>query len=288
MSQRENFEFHFFLTLVLTLILIKCVIFLIYKQDSEMFKVKLKNLPPIHYQTKYKSELQQKIETQKDRIKLITEEIYFEQHKKDLHNLCHMKHYLLMNDKGRLGNQLSEYACLYAFTKLYNISTAMSTHQRDYLKQIFPKVSLPVYENTTGCWANTTCQLQNIFTFMNLQKFAFAQCPRKNVFINGYPIVVNLFHQFWNVLMEEEFSFEKVITNQVNEYLNEIKIKHFGIPNDDVQLVGIHVRRGDYEDYVQQRKPHGGYFFSKFYFQNAMNYFRYIYRIIFYINRYDQ
>ena len=91
-----------------------------------------------------------------------------------------------------------------------------------------------------------------------------------------------------NVLMEEEFSFEKVITNQVNEYLNEIKIKHFGIPNDDVQLVGIHVRRGDYEDYVQQRKPHGGYFFSKFYFQNAMNYFRYIYRIIFYINRYDQ
>ena len=81
-----------------------------------MFKVK--NLPPPYY-NKEKSELQQKIELQKDKIKLITEEIYFEQHKKDLHNLCHMKHYLLMNDKGRLGNQLSEYACLYALTKLY-------------------------------------------------------------------------------------------------------------------------------------------------------------------------
>ena len=96
MSQREYFEFHFFITLVLTLILIKCVIFLIYNQDSEMFKVK--NLPPPYY-NKEKSELQQKIELQKDKIKLITEEIYFEQHKKDLHNLCHMKHYLLMNDK---------------------------------------------------------------------------------------------------------------------------------------------------------------------------------------------
>ena len=47
------------------------------------------------------SHLTQKIELQIDKIELIIEETEYDRHKKDLHHLCNMQHYLLMNEAGK-------------------------------------------------------------------------------------------------------------------------------------------------------------------------------------------
>ena len=49
-----------------------------------------------------------------------------------------MKNYLVIKNPGRLGNRMSEYATMFALNKLYNITSAMSTHQQLFLNKIFP------------------------------------------------------------------------------------------------------------------------------------------------------
>ena len=141
--------------------------------------------------------------------------------------------------------------------------------------QVFPKISIMVYEHSNGCWQNKTCELEDAFEFLHYRKFSFAQCPKKNVYIKGYPFLLKEFHQFWRDLVTKEFSFEPKLKDMVNKYLQNLKQKRFPkSPNVEVQFVGIHVRRGDYEWYVQHHRPRGGFFFSKKYFQNAMKFFR--------------
>ena len=132
-----------------------------------------------------------------------------------------------------------------------------------------------VYEHSNGCWQNKTCELDNVSVFLNYQKFTFANCPKKNVYIKGFPFRLDLFHRFWTDLITKEFTFEQRLNAMVNKYLESLKQKH--LKNNatlEVQFVGIHVRRGDYESYVQTEKPKGGFFFSKKYFQNAKQFFR--------------
>ena len=141
--------------------------------------------------------------------------------------------------------------------------------------QVFPKISMMVYEHSNGCWQNKTCELEDAFVFLHYRKFSFAQCPRKNVYIKGYPFILNQFHEFWTDLITKEFEFEPKLNDMVNRYLKSLKQKHLkNSANFEVQFVGIHVRRGDFEFYVQNRKPQGGFFFSQKYFQNAMKFFR--------------
>ena len=270
-NNTHQLKSHFMITLTVTLIILKCVMFLIY--NHERFKVTLKQLQPLPHE---KNAVDQEINIQWSKIKLKTQEIMFEQHKKDLHNICHMKHYLLMNDNGRLGNQMFEYSALYRLTKLYNVSSAMSTVQRDYLKKLFPNISLPVYKNTTGCWKNHTCQLGSLKEFKLLRKFAFADCPNKNIYINDYGVKPHNVNKLRKSLVGEEFAFNQSITLLVEKYLMDIKRKHFGFPNHDVQVVGVHVRRGDFERFMSHISTRGGFFLSRMYFLNAMDFFRYL------------
>ncbi len=69
-----------------------------------------------------------------------------EQNSKDIHyeNECPGQGMLSVSDRGRLGNLMSQYATLYAFSKMLNRSAVISRHMKDTLQRVFPQLSIPV------------------------------------------------------------------------------------------------------------------------------------------------
>ena len=49
-----------------------------------------------------------------------------------------MKKYLVVKNPGRLGNRMSEYATMFTLNKLYNVTSAMSTHHRHVCQSPHP------------------------------------------------------------------------------------------------------------------------------------------------------
>ena len=85
---------------IVTVLLFKTVLhFNSYSNQEAYVSVSNLDLQTISHLTQ--SPLLKKIELQIDKIELIIEETEYDLHKKDLHHLCHMQHYLLMNEGGK-------------------------------------------------------------------------------------------------------------------------------------------------------------------------------------------
>ena len=89
---------YFFPTLILTVLLFKTSLYFNSYQEAydSVSNLNLQTIPDLK-----QSPLLKKIELQIDKIELVMEETEYNLHKKDLHHLCHMKHYLLMNELGK-------------------------------------------------------------------------------------------------------------------------------------------------------------------------------------------
>ena len=91
---------YFFPTLILTVLLFKISLYFnSYSNHEAHDSVSNLNLQTIS--DLKQSPLLKKIELQIDKIELVMEETEYNLHKKDLHHLCHMQHYLLMNELGK-------------------------------------------------------------------------------------------------------------------------------------------------------------------------------------------
>ena len=99
-SKDRSVWWYFFPTLIVTVLLLKTILyFTSYSNHVAYFSVSNRDLQAISNITE--SPLLKKIEMQMDKIDLIMEETEYDLHKKDLHHLCHMQHYLLMNELGK-------------------------------------------------------------------------------------------------------------------------------------------------------------------------------------------
>ena len=91
---------YFFPTLILTVLLFKTSLYFNSYSNQEAHD-SVSNLDLQNISNQKQSQLLKKIELQIDKIELIMEETEYDLHKKDLHHLCHMQHYLLMNELGK-------------------------------------------------------------------------------------------------------------------------------------------------------------------------------------------
>jgi hypothetical protein len=84
-------------------------------------------------------------------------------------DICQVKGYLLVMDRGRLGNQISQYATLYAMAKIYQIPPAISTMMKSYLSQLFPYISIPTYDLSRCKFPDRRCDdtYENILQGLN-------------------------------------------------------------------------------------------------------------------------
>jgi hypothetical protein len=92
---------------------------------------------------------------------------------------------MLVMDNGRLGNQLSQYATLYALAKIYQVPPAISDSMTKQLIDLFPHISIPTYKSLGCNVIQTSCHrdyepIRDILSSRSLTEFKqkiMSKCP---------------------------------------------------------------------------------------------------------------
>ncbi|XP_033024279.1 galactoside 2-alpha-L-fucosyltransferase 2-like [Lacerta agilis] len=169
-----------------------------------------------------------------------------------------------VNSIGRLGNQMGEYATLYALAKMNGHQAYIYPDMHQYLSPIF-RITLPVINAEVEkkiSWKN--------FGLQDWMSEDYKHIKGKYVRLTGYPCSYTFYHHIRQEILQQ-FSFHDHIKEEANQYLQELRGQR-----QEVTYVGVHVRRGDYV-YVMS-KIWKGVVADRGYLEKAMNYFREKYR----------
>ncbi|XP_034958710.2 galactoside alpha-(1,2)-fucosyltransferase 2-like [Zootoca vivipara] len=165
-----------------------------------------------------------------------------------------------VNSIGRLGNQMGEYATLYALAKMNGHQAYIYPAMHQYLSPIF-RITLPVINAEVDKkirWMN--------FGLHDWMSESYKHIKGKYVRLTGYPCSYTFYHHIRQEILQQ-FSFHDHIKEEANQYLQELRGQR-----QEVTYVGVHVRRGDYV-YVMS-KIWKGVVADRGYLEKAMNYFR--------------
>ncbi|XP_078080592.1 galactoside alpha-(1,2)-fucosyltransferase 2-like [Mustelus asterias] len=165
-----------------------------------------------------------------------------------------------MNSIGRLGNQMGEYATLYALAKLNGHQAYILPAMANYLSPIF-KITLPTLHDSVRHrinWKN--------YGLNDWMEDQYRSIPGDYVMLSGYPCSWTFYHHIREEILRE-FTFHAFIKDQANAFLRRI-----GGERKNVTYVGVHVRRGDYIHVMPDVWK--GVIADKKYLDTAMAYFR--------------
>ncbi|KAM4650438.1 galactoside alpha-(1,2)-fucosyltransferase 2-like isoform 1-T2 [Discoglossus pictus] len=161
---------------------------------------------------------------------------------------------------GRLGNQMGEYATLYALAKKNGHKPFILQEMHNYLSPIF-KITLPVlhsYAANSIAW--------NEFWIHDWMSEEYNHIEGNYVKFTGYPCSWTFFHHLRKDILTE-FTIHNYLKNEANEVLQTIKGTR-----KNVTFIGIHVRRGDYVNVMPNVWK--GVIADRAYLEKAMGYFR--------------
>ncbi|XP_030051268.1 galactoside 2-alpha-L-fucosyltransferase 2-like [Microcaecilia unicolor] len=161
---------------------------------------------------------------------------------------------------GQLGNQLGQYAALYALAKLNDHEAYIEQGTHNWLAPIF-KISLPVlHRDTAGKipWRN--------FRIHDWMSEEYYHIDEKYLRLTGYPSSWTFYHHIREEIIWE-ITFHDFIKAETNKHLELIKGTR-----KNVTFIGVHVHRGDYVQIMP--KVWKGVLGDKTYLEKAMDYFR--------------
>ncbi|XP_044844839.1 galactoside alpha-(1,2)-fucosyltransferase 2-like isoform X1 [Mauremys mutica] len=165
-----------------------------------------------------------------------------------------------MNSRGRLGNQMGEYATLYALAKMNGHQAYILPEMHQQLAPLF-RITLPVLSRFRAwsiLWRN-----YGLHDWMSEE---YRHIEGKYVRLTGAPCSWTFYHHLRQEILRE-FSFHNHIKEEANRYLAGLRGQR-----RNVTYVGVHVRRGDYVRVMPQVWK--GVVADKAYLEKAMGYFR--------------
>lgn len=160
---------------------------------------------------------------------------------------------------GRLGNQMWEYASVWAVARRTGLEPYVPRCIRKVLDGVFEDLSIPPLVYVSHCpakWEGVV-KAPECWTFTNQSILL----PRFSVFPE---LVLS-----WAEDIRNEFKFKKKLYDDSQKILRTAREL---LDAADLTFVGIHVRRTDYRNYLW--RTHGVFLADADYFHNAMNYFR--------------
>ena len=189
------------------------------------------------------------------------------------------KGYIVMDLLGGIGNKMWIYASLYGLAKRSNRHALACV---DYnMTNLFPNLSIPVQtkKECKSVHPNSSLMLyqQNNALYYDTSMVQRVQNAHvSHIFICCYLQNLGFFAEFMNEL-KQEFSLGPSHREKAENYLAEqllaYRSKNGKIGKSDViQLVGVHVRRGDMSNFEGINTPPASYF------EQAMSYFRQKYK----------
>ncbi|XP_067861394.1 galactoside alpha-(1,2)-fucosyltransferase 2-like [Heptranchias perlo] len=174
-----------------------------------------------------------------------------------------------MSPIGRLGNQMGQYATLFALAKLNRKQAYISPGMADYLSLNF-KLTLPTlnqkFEDKTP-WKN--------YHVADWMEEKYRNISGDYIKLVGYPCSWTFYHHIREEILHE-FSFHEFITKEVTLYFRNIAAQR-----PSVTYVGVHVRRGDYVSVMPRMWK--GVTGDKKYLEQAMAYFRNKYKDVVFV-----
>ncbi|XP_044527201.1 galactoside alpha-(1,2)-fucosyltransferase 2-like [Gracilinanus agilis] len=174
----------------------------------------------------------------------------------------HHEGFWTVNSIGRLGNQMGEYATLYALAKLNGHRAYISPEMHQYLAPIFC-ITLPVLPASVAQhihWKN--------YPLHDWMSEEYRHIHGAYVRLTGYPCSWTFYHHLREEI-RREFTLHDHVRNEAQAYLH-------GIQKGPATFVGVHVRRGDYVHAMPQIWK--GVVAHKGYLDQAMDWFRARYR----------
>ncbi|XP_070623022.1 galactoside alpha-(1,2)-fucosyltransferase 2 isoform X2 [Erythrolamprus reginae] len=165
-----------------------------------------------------------------------------------------------VNSIGRLGNQMGQYATLYALAKLNGYQAYIHPDMYLALSPIF-KITLPVI-SAEMIWKT---KWRNVYLHDWMSE-DYRHIQGKYIQLIGYPCSYTFYHHIRQEILKE-FTFHDHIKEEANRYLQILRGER-----QKVTYVGVHVRRGDYVQVMPQTWK--GVVADKGYLEKAMDYFR--------------
>ncbi|XP_007884252.2 galactoside alpha-(1,2)-fucosyltransferase 2-like [Callorhinchus milii] len=170
------------------------------------------------------------------------------------------KGFWTINSIGRLGNQMGEYATLYALAKLNGKQGYIPQSMANYLSPIF-RINLPTLHESM--WKRLHWKNYHLNDWMEDR---YRHIPGDYVKLTGYPCSWTFYHHIREEILRE-FTFHDYLIDEANTFLRSISKGQ-----DKVTYVAVHVRRGDYVHTMPNIWK--GVVADKGYLEKAMSYFR--------------
>uniref|UniRef100_H0V9V7 L-Fucosyltransferase n=1 Tax=Cavia porcellus TaxID=10141 RepID=H0V9V7_CAVPO len=162
---------------------------------------------------------------------------------------------------GRLGNQMGQYATLYALAKANGRPAFIPEHMHSTLAPLF-RISLPVLHSATAhsiTWRN--------YHLDDWMQERYRHIQDRYVRLTGYPCSWTFYHHLRPEILRE-FSLHEHVRRQAQAFLGELRVQG----SRPRTFVGVHVRRGDYVHVMP--RVWKGVVADRGYLQQALDWFR--------------
>ncbi|XP_026935891.1 galactoside 2-alpha-L-fucosyltransferase 2-like [Sagmatias obliquidens] len=140
-----------------------------------------------------------------------------------------------INSKGRLGNQMGEYATLFALAKMNGQPAFIPPQMHSTLAPIF-RITLPVLHDTTASripWQN--------YPLNDWMEERYRHIPGEYVRLTGYPCSWTFYHHLRAEILQE-FTLHDRVREEAQNFLRGLQVNG----SRPSTYVGVHVRWGDY------------------------------------------
>ncbi|XP_069597298.1 galactoside alpha-(1,2)-fucosyltransferase 2-like [Ranitomeya imitator] len=178
----------------------------------------------------------------------------------DSHTIGSLRGMMTILPLGRFGNQIGEYAALYALAKMNGYRAYILPEMHQELSSLF-KLNLPLISKDSA--NRIKWKEYNINNWMCPE---YRNITGENIRLKGFVYSWTFYHHIKKELLQE-FIFHDFVKDETNAYLTQVRDNR-----TNVTFVGVHVRRGDYVKLFAQQKR--GVLADKNYLQNATDYFR--------------
>ncbi|XP_076398613.1 galactoside alpha-(1,2)-fucosyltransferase 2-like [Peromyscus maniculatus bairdii] len=140
-----------------------------------------------------------------------------------------------INSIGRLGNQMGEYATLFALARMNGRPAFIPAAMHSALAPIF-RISLPVLHGDTDRripWQN--------YHLNDWMEERYRHIPGRYVRLTGYPCSWTFYHHLRPEILQE-FTLHDHVREEAQAFLRGLRVNG----SQPSTFVGVHVRRGDY------------------------------------------
>lgn len=238
------------------------------KQDINKMKEKITSASQSTLKTDLKTNTSLKYLSKTSHIVTIKQNVNFTAGKQ---LVCPSTNVVTVEDGGRLGNKIFEYAAVWGMGKMFNLEPYVPRSLLEFLRQVFENLSVPPLEIPNYC--NVTFGPPIKRWLLYPVKYIRKKYP-DNILLHKWIVFPEAVLPYMHEL-KNEFRFHQKYLDAVTETFKRIEDErrvNRTRRSEKLQFVGVHVRRTDFKAWLP--RVYNRTLVGAEYFLDAMQYFR--------------